>query len=93
MNKILTVVSLCLKLAISTSSRGKYPLTELDQKTLFSSITKFNDSLDNPASLPAQMRAAFRAMTKYTKRAIFNLHKLKNRTNWNSSDSSLVLLF
>ncbi len=48
---------------VATSSRGKYPLTELDQKTLFSSITKFNDSLDNPASLPAQMRAAFRAMT------------------------------
>ena len=48
---------------VATTSRGKYPLTELDQKTLFSSITKCNDSLDNPASLPAQIRTAFRAMT------------------------------
>ena len=48
---------------VATTSRGKYPLTELDQKTLFSSITKWNDSLDNPASLPAQIRTAFRAMT------------------------------
>ncbi len=48
---------------MATTSRGKYPLTELDQKALFSSITKWNDSLDNPASLPAQIRTAFRAMT------------------------------
>ena len=48
---------------VATSSRGKYPLTELDQKALFSGITKWNDSLDKASSLPAQIRAAFKAMT------------------------------
>ena len=48
---------------VSTASRGRYPLTELDQKALFAPLTKWNASLDDAARLPAMVRAAFRAMT------------------------------
>ena len=48
---------------VSTKSRGRYPLTELDQVSLFRPVTKWNASLDDAARLPAQVRAAFRAMT------------------------------
>lgn len=48
---------------IATTARGRYALTELDQPTLFQSVTKWNASLDNAAQLPALVRAAFRAMT------------------------------
>ncbi len=48
---------------VSTSSRGRFPLTELDQKSLFKPITKSTDMLDDAARLPAQVRAAFRIMT------------------------------
>ncbi len=58
-----SVSVLAITTDVSTTSRGKYPLTELDQKALFKTVTKWNDSLDNPASLAAQIRTAFRAMT------------------------------
>ncbi len=48
---------------VATSARGRYPLTELDQKALFRPLTKWNASLDDAARLPATVRAAFRAMT------------------------------
>ena len=48
---------------VATTSRGRYPLTELDQPALFKPLTKWNGSLDNAARLPSMMRAAFRAMT------------------------------
>ncbi len=48
---------------VATGSRGRYPLTELDQVALFRPLTKWNASLDQPARLPAMLRAAFRAMT------------------------------
>ena len=48
---------------VATTSRGKYPLTELDQPALFAPVTKWNGSLDQVNQLPAQMRTAFRAMT------------------------------
>ena len=48
---------------VSTASRGRYPLTELDQVALFRPVTKWNASLDDAARLPAMVRAAFRAMT------------------------------
>ena len=51
---------------VSTTSRGRYPLTELDQKALFKPLTKHNDMLDDASRLPAQMRATFRAMTSGT---------------------------
>ncbi|MCP3970682.1 MAG: thiamine pyrophosphate-binding protein [Rhodobacteraceae bacterium] len=48
---------------VATTSRGKYPLTELDQVSLMRPLTKWNTSLDQAAALPAAMRQAFRAMT------------------------------
>jgi acetolactate synthase-1/2/3 large subunit len=48
---------------VATTSRGRYPLTELDQVALFRPLTKWNASLDQSARLPAMVRAAFRAMT------------------------------
>ena len=48
---------------VATTSRGKYPLTELDQVSLFKPVTKWNASLDQVNQLPAKIRAAFRAMT------------------------------
>lgn len=51
---------------VATTSRGKYPLTELDQPALFRPLTKWNASLDNASRLPAMVRAAFRAMTTGT---------------------------
>ncbi len=51
---------------VATNSRGKYPLTELDQPALFQPLAKWNASLDDAARLPAMVRAAFRAMTTGT---------------------------
>lgn len=51
---------------VATTSRGKYPLTELDQVALFRPLTKWNATLDDATRLPAMMRAAFRAMTTGT---------------------------
>ena len=51
---------------VSTKSRGRYPLTELDQKALFQPLTKSTDMLDDPGRLPSQVRATFRAMTTGT---------------------------
>lgn len=48
---------------VATTSRGRYPLTELDQVALFRPITKWNASLDNAGRLPAMIRKAFREMT------------------------------
>ena len=48
---------------VATTSRGRYPLTELDQVALFRPLTKWNASLDDASRLPAMIRTAFRAMT------------------------------
>ncbi len=48
---------------VATTSRGRYPLTELDQVSLFRPLTKWNASLDDAKRLPDMVRAAFRAMT------------------------------
>ena len=48
---------------VATTSRGKYPLTELDQVAMFKPVTKWNASLDDAAGLPASVRKAFRTMT------------------------------
>lgn len=51
---------------VATTSRGRYPLTELDQVALYRPLTKWNTSLDQATRLPAMVRAAFRAMTTGT---------------------------
>lgn len=48
---------------ISTSSIGHYALTELDQRSLFRPLTKWNEVIDRGDRLPSLVRAAFRAMT------------------------------
>ncbi len=58
-----SVPILAITTDVSTASRGRYPLTELDQVALYRPVSKWNTSLDDAARLPAMVRAAFRAMT------------------------------
>ena len=58
-----SIAILAITTDISTVSVGHYALTELDQKTLFRSSTKWNDIVDRAERLPSGVRAAFRAMT------------------------------
>lgn len=48
---------------VSVSSRGKYPLTELDQQSLYAPLTKWNTTIDLASQIPGAVRGAFRAMT------------------------------
>jgi acetolactate synthase-1/2/3 large subunit len=44
-------------------SRGRYPLTELDQDTLYRPLTKWNTVCDRAEQIPQAIRSAFREMT------------------------------
>ena len=48
---------------VATTAEGRFPLTALDQEALFRPVTKWNGVARSAARLPAQIRAAFRAMT------------------------------
>src|SRR5256886_2369461 len=48
---------------IAVSSRGKFTLTELDQRSLMRPLTKWNAVLDRAADIPRTFRQAFEAMT------------------------------
>ncbi len=48
---------------VSTRSKGRFPLTELDQEALFRPLTKWNAVLGEGAALPRAVRRAFREMT------------------------------
>ncbi len=48
---------------VSTTSRGRYALTALDQEALFRPLTKCNEVIDRADQLPQAVRRAFRAMT------------------------------
>lgn len=48
---------------VSVGSRGKFPLTELDQQSLYRPLTKWNTTIDRVDQIPHAMRTAFRAMT------------------------------
>ncbi len=48
---------------VSVSSRGTFPLTELDQRALFQPVTKWNAMIDVPSQLPVLLRTAFQRMT------------------------------
>ncbi|MGE0802036.1 MAG: thiamine pyrophosphate-binding protein [Lautropia sp.] len=48
---------------VSVGSRGRYPLTELDQQALYRPLTKWNTTIDRVDQIPGAVRAAFRAMT------------------------------
>ena len=44
-------------------SRGRYPLTELDQESLYRPLTKWNTVCDRAEQIPQAIRSAFREMT------------------------------
>src|SRR5688572_15651976 len=44
-------------------SRGRYPLTELDQRALYAPLTKWNTVCDRAEQVPQAFRSAFRMMT------------------------------
>jgi acetolactate synthase-1/2/3 large subunit len=48
---------------VAVGSRGRYPLTELDQEALYRPLTKWNRTIDRAGQIPGMVRAAFRAMT------------------------------
>ncbi len=48
---------------VSVASRGKFPLTELDQRALFQPVTKWNAMIDLPMQIPLLVRTAFQRMT------------------------------
>ena len=48
---------------VPVASRGRYPLTELDQQSLYRPLTKWNGTANTAAQLPHLVRSAFRAMT------------------------------
>lgn len=48
---------------VPVTARGRYPLTELDQRALFRPLTKWNAVLDHVTAIPHAFRTAFRAMT------------------------------
>ncbi|HEY2337773.1 MAG TPA: thiamine pyrophosphate-binding protein [Burkholderiales bacterium] len=54
---------LAINTDISVSSRGRFTLTELDQKNLMRPLTKWNAVLDRPADIPRVFRKAFEEMT------------------------------
>jgi acetolactate synthase I/II/III large subunit len=48
---------------ISTTSRGRYTLTELDQESLYRPLTKWNTAISQAADVPRLLRKAFTEMT------------------------------
>lgn len=48
---------------VPVTSRGKFPLTELNQKALYQPLTKWNTTIDLAEQIPSAVRTAFRAMT------------------------------
>ena len=58
-----SIAVLAITTDISTTSAGRYALTELDQRSLFRPLTKWNEVIDRADRLPGLVRAAFRAMT------------------------------
>lgn len=58
-----SVALLALTTDVSVSARGKYPLTELDQKALFAPLTKWNGVADHVDHIPGLLRTGFRSIT------------------------------
>jgi acetolactate synthase-1/2/3 large subunit len=48
---------------VSVGARGKFPLTELDQQSLYRPLSKWNTRIDRVDQIPHAVRSAFRAMT------------------------------
>ncbi len=58
-----SIALLAITTDIGVGSRGRYVLTELDQKALFAPLTKWNDVITTSGALPRTVRRAFREMT------------------------------
>jgi acetolactate synthase-1/2/3 large subunit len=58
-----SVALLSLTSDVPVTARGKYPLTELDQKALFAPLTKWNGVADHVDHIPGLFRKGFRAIT------------------------------
>ncbi|KPF88572.1 acetolactate synthase [Novosphingobium sp. AAP83] len=58
-----SVALLSITSDVPVTARGRYPLTELDQKALFASLTKWNGVADHVAHIPDMFRKAFRTIT------------------------------
>ena len=58
-----SVPILAITTDIATSSAGRYPLTDLDQESLFKPVTKWNGVIPSGDLLPRMVRRAFREMT------------------------------
>jgi acetolactate synthase-1/2/3 large subunit len=58
-----SIAVLAVTTDVSVGSRGKFPLTELDQRSLYRPLTKWNTTVDSADQIPGAVRGAFRAMT------------------------------
>lgn len=58
-----SVPLLAITTDVSVSARGRYTLTEVDQRALMRPLTKWNAVLDRAADIPRVFRAAFNQMT------------------------------
>lgn len=58
-----SVPLLAITTDIAVASRGRYTLTELDQRSLMRPLSKWNTVLDRAADIPRVFRAAFNQMT------------------------------
>ncbi|MBK5928105.1 thiamine pyrophosphate-binding protein [Rhodobaculum claviforme] len=58
-----SIALLAITTDIGVGARGRYALTELDQKALFAPLTKWNDVIPTSGALPRTVRRAFREMT------------------------------
>ena len=58
-----SVALLAITTDVATTSAGRYPLTELDQQSLFRPVTRRSRLIQRADALPREVRAAFRAMT------------------------------
>jgi acetolactate synthase I/II/III large subunit len=58
-----SIPMLAITTDISVGARGRYTLTELDQKALFRPLTKWNTVIDRAGDIPKALRTAFTQMT------------------------------
>ncbi len=58
-----SVALLAITSDVPVTARGRYPLTELDQRALFAPLTKWNAVADHVEQIPHLFRTAFRAAT------------------------------
>jgi acetolactate synthase-1/2/3 large subunit len=58
-----SVALLSITSDVPVTARGRYPLTELDQRAVFAPLTKWNAVVDHVSQIPHIFRTAFRAAT------------------------------